>query len=305
VHLPVTSRAFSTIRRAGGALCSRASGRDRSSIAGLGQLRRVIARSGSSLCLLALASGAAAAAGDPRDVLTAAAIETAKLGASIPSEVMLEDAGGQTLAIGDLLGRRPVLLAPVDYRCKNICGFTIAGLLGALDELEWRPGQDYDLVVFSIDPASRATDAGTARQEQLARFPSLADEGVRFLAGDASALTAAVGFRYAYDAETEQYIHPAAVAVVTPEGRLSRWLYGYPFEASDLRLALVETGGGAIGTLSDRVWLLCYGYDPATGKYSAAVHRLLEAGGSLTVLLLGGLVLRMLRRERRISRDDR
>ena len=108
-----------------------------------------------------------------------------------------------------------------------------------------------------------------------------------------------MGFHYAYDPATDQYAHPAAVAVVTPDGHLARWLYGYPFEPSDIRLALTEASAGTIGTLADRLWLLCYCYDPATGTYSARVDQALEAGGGLTVLLLGGLVLMMLRRERR------
>jgi protein SCO1 len=259
-------------------------------------------RYGTLLWLLVLLTGAPVAAGAPLDVLAAASIEPGRLGVTVPSDVVLEDATGRQVRVGDLLGRRPVLLAPVDYDCKNICGFTLAGLLAALGELEWRPGREYDLLVASIDPASTAADAKAAREKQLARFEGLAGRGVRFLAGDASALTSALGFRYGYDAKTDQYIHPAAVAVVTPEGRLSRWLYGYPFEASDLRLALVEAGGGTIDTLRDAFWLLCYGYDPATGKYSAAIDRLLEAGGGLTVLLLGGFVLVMLRRERRAPR---
>jgi protein SCO1 len=248
------------------------------------------------LCLLVLLTGPPAAAGAPVDMLAAAAIETGKLGAAVPNAVVLEDAAGRQVMIGELLRRRPLLLAPVDYGCRNICGVTLAGLLGALDELAWRPGRDYDLLVLSIDPASRAVDAAAVRDEQFARFDGLS--GARFLAGDASALTDAIGFRYGYDAATDQYIHPAAVGVVTPDGRLARWLYGYPFEASDLRLALTEASGGRAGTIGDRLWLLCYGYDPATGKYSAAVDRLLKAGGGLTVLLLGGFVLAMLRRER-------
>jgi protein SCO1 len=262
-------------------------------------------RYGTLLWLLVVLTGAPGAAGEPRDVLAAAAIDTAKLGATVPSDVVLEDATGRQVRIGDLLGERPVLMAPVDLACENICGFTLVGLLAAAGELEWRPGQDYDLIVLSIDHGSTAAEARAARDEQLARFNDLADAGVRFLAGDASALTSAIGFRYGYDAKTDQYIHPAAVAVVTPEGRLSRWLYGYPFEATDIRLALIEAGGGTIGTLGDRLWLLCYGYDSATGRYTAAVDRLLKAGGGLTVLLLGGFILVMLRRERCVPRSGR
>jgi protein SCO1 len=115
----------------------------------------------------------------------------------------------------------------------------------------------------------------------------------------------ALGFNYAFDPATGQYAHPTAVAVLTPDGRLARWLYGYPFKPRDIRFALVEASEGAIGTLFDRVWLLCYGYDPKTGTYNALVGRLLQAGGGLTVLALGGLVAGMLWRERQKGRGPR
>jgi protein SCO1/2 len=149
-------------------------------------------------------------------------------------------------------------------------------------------------VVVGIDPAASAADAAAA-----ARRAGASD--VHFLAGDALPLIAALGFGSGYDPLSGQYAHPAAVAAVTLDGRLARWLYGYPFEPADLRLALTEAGGGRIGGLGDRLWLLCYGYDPVTGRYTAAVGRLLTAGGGLTVLLLGGSVLILLRRERRVG----
>jgi len=255
----------------------------------MGRYRRPLA----ILLLLCAALARPAAAGDAR---REAGIDTARLGTELPRGIVLTDAAGQPRALGDFLGRRPVLLAPVDYHCKNICGFTLADLFAALQQLDWAPGRDYDVLVVSIDPAASAEDAAAAARRGL--------EGVRFLAGDASELTAAIGFRYAYDAESEQYAHPAAVAVVTPDGRLARWLYGYPFEPADLRLALTEAGGGSIGTIGDRLWLLCHAYDPTTGKYTAAVDQLLEAGGGLTVLLLGGFVLIALRREGGRARGD-
>jgi protein SCO1 len=246
-------------------------------------------RHGRALALLLLLCAAFVRPAEAGDVREAAGIDTARLGTDLPRQLVLTDSAGRPTALGAFLGRRPLLLAPVDYHCKNICGFTLADLFAALQQLDWTPGRDYDVLVVSIDPAATAADAAAASR----RGP----EGIHFLAGDASALTEAIGFRYAYDPESEQYAHPAAVAVVTPDGRLARWLYGYPFEPSDLRLALTEAGGGTIGTIGDRLWLLCHAYDPATGRYTAAVDQLLEAGGGFTVLLLGGFVLIALKRE--------
>jgi protein SCO1 len=175
-------------------------------------------------------------------------------------------------------------------------------LFGALDQMDLDPSS-FSVLAVSIDPRETAPDAKRARADNLTRHRAGgAAEAVHFLASDAGSsrqLAKAIGFHYAYDPDTDQFAHPAAVAVITPSGRLARWLYGYPFEPADLRLALTDAGEGTIGTLSDRLWLLCYGYDPKTGTYTAKVDLALKAGGGLTVLLLGGLIALMLRRERR------
>jgi protein SCO1/2 len=253
-------------------------------------------RHGRPLAILLLLGAALARPAAAADVRQEAGIDAARLGAALPRDVVLSDPAGRATALGDLLGQRPLLLAPVDYHCKNICGLTLADLFAALQQLDWAPGREYDVVVVSIDPAATAEDAAAAARRGL--------QGVHFLAGDASRLTEAIGFRYGYDAESDQYAHPAAVVVVTADGRLARWLYGYPFEPADLKLALTEAGGGSIGTIGDRLWLLCHAYDPTTGRYTTAVDRLLEAGGGVTVLLLGGFVLIALKREGRRARGD-
>jgi protein SCO1/2 len=187
------------------------------------------------------------------------------------------------------------VLAPVDFNCQNICGITLGGLFGALDDLASRPGEAFEVLV-SIDPDARPGDAAAAQAGYRQRFASAA--GAHFLTGDAAPPLDAIGFRYAYDSETRQYAHPAAVAVVKPDGRLARWLYGYPFEAFDLRLALGEAGGGTIGGLTDRLWQLCFHYDPKIDAYTPAIINILQAGGVLTVVLIGGGIAAALRRER-------
>ncbi len=243
----------------------------------------------------------------PFDPLTSAAIEP-KLGGAIPRDLAFADETGRRAALGDYLGR-PMILAPVAYNCKNICGVTLAGLFSALADTGL-DASSFAVLAVSIDPRETVADARRSRAKSLTRWNRAgASREVHFLAdhdGSSShALAEAIGFQYAYDAGTDQFSHPAAVAVITPSGKLARWLYGYPFESSDLRLALAEAGKGTIGTLSDRLWLLCYGYDPKTGTYTADVDLALKAGGGLTMVLLGGFVVLMLRRERRRPGDGR
>ena len=250
---------------------------------------------GTALALAALA-GPAPHAAERFDPFTSAAIED-RLGAQLPADLALQDAAGRAVRLGDYFGAKPLLLAPVDLDCGNICGVTLGGLLDALATLERTPGEDFELLVVSIDPQEGPAEAAVARAEYQARFAAAAHG--HYLTGEAQPLLEAIGFRYAYDPATGQYAHAAAVAVVTPDGRLARWLYGYPFEAFDLRLALSEAGDAIIGSLADRLWLLCFRYDPATGAYTATVLGALQAGGALTVLLLGGGIALALRRERR------
>jgi protein SCO1 len=248
--------------------------------------------------LLGLASAAWAAGFDP---FSSAAIEP-KLGASVPASLGFFDETGARVTLAGYLGKQPVILAPVDFDCKNICGVTLADLFNALSNLSLDAGS-FAVLVVSIDPRETAADARRARAADLSRYHRTdAASAVHFLAGDGGSsrrLADAIGYHYAYDADSDQFAHPAAVALITPSGKLARWLHGYPFEPSDLRLALTEAGEGTVGTLTDHLWLLCYGYDPKTGTYTADVGLALKAGAVLTMLLLGGLVALLLRRERR------
>jgi protein SCO1/2 len=250
---------------------------------------------------LLVAIGLLAAAKPGFDPFTSAAIEP-KLGAALPEGDAFVDDAGARVTLADYLGRRPAIVAPIDVGCTNICGVTLAGLFDALDQTGLDPST-FTVLAISIDPRDTPAAAKSWKLDNLKRYRDRrAPQAVHFLVSDgpsSARLTAAMGFHYAYDQTTDQYAHPAAVAVVTPDGHLARWLYGYPFEPSDIRLALTEASAGTIGTLADRLWLLCYCYDPATGTYSARIDEALKVGGGLTVLLLGGLVLLMVRRERR------
>jgi protein SCO1/2 len=235
-------------------------------------------------------------AAEPFDPFAMAAIEN-RLGASIPKGLALQDEAGRQVTLGDYLGEMPVLLAPVDFDCQNICGVTLTGLFGALELFDRKPGEAFELLIVSIDPSAGQAEAAAAKAEYRLRFETAML--AHFLAGDTTRLLDAIGFRYAYDADTHQYAHPAAVAALTPDGRLARWLYGYPFETFDLRLALSEAGEGTVGSLADRLWLLCFRYDPKLGTYTPVVLGALQAGGALTAVLLGGGIIVALRREKR------
>lgn len=225
-----------------------------------------------------------------------------RLGESLPLETELRDEQGRAVKLGDYFGKKPVVLSLVYYQCPMLCTLTLNGLASALGVLKLDVGNEFEVVTVSFEPKDTPELAAAKKATYLQRYKRPgAERGWHFLTGDAASiarLTQAVGFRYAWDERTRQWAHPAGIMVATPEGRLARYLFGVEYAPRDLRLALVEASAGRIGTAADAVVLYCYQYDPSTGRYSAAIMRLVRLGATLTLLGLGAFLIVMLRRER-------
>jgi protein SCO1 len=226
-----------------------------------------------------------------------------KLDSRLPLDLHFTDETGQDVTLGQYFSKKPVVLALVYYECPMLCTLVINGLVGSLEGMNLIAGREYDVVVASIDPGETPAMAAERKQLFLKRYSRPAQaSGIHFLTGrEASiqALANAVGFRYAYDPAIDQYAHPAAITVLTPDARISRYLYGIEFSPRDLKLALVEATDGRIGTMIDQALLFCYHYDPETGKYGLVIMNMIRLAGVATVLLLGGSIFLSLRRERR------
>jgi protein SCO1/2 len=260
-------------------------------------------RTVAAACAVALlASGATA---QTRDVLREIGFDQ-RLGAALPLDAVFRDETGRAVRLGRYFGSRPVVLSLVYYDCPMLCTLSLNGLVSALDVLPFAPGREFELVTVSFAPAETPALAAAKKAAYLRRYQRAgAAEGWHFLTGeveDIRRLTEAVGFRYAWDAETRQFAHAAGVVVATPEGRVSRYLYGIEYAPKDLRLALVESSAGRVGSVVDHALLFCYRYDPVRGRYGATVMGLVRGAGVVTLLGLGGFVLTMLRRERRGAR---
>jgi len=195
-----------------------------------------------------------------------------KLGGALPLEARFTTQDGTEVALGELLGRgRPVVLALVYYNCPMLCELVLSGMARAMRETGLELGKDFDAVTLSFDPRDTPE---LALERQRGYLQALGKPEARrswtFLTGretEVKAVAKAAGFGYAYDEKTRQYAHPAALFVLTPEGHLSRYLYGIEYPPKDLRLALVEAGQGRVGTSFDRILLTCYRYDPASRQY--------------------------------------
>jgi protein SCO1/2 len=227
----------------------------------------------------------------------------------VPLDTPLVDEAGHAVRLGDFFGKRPVVLVFAYYDCPMLCTLAINGLATALGVLSLEPGKDFEIVTVSFDPRDTPATATAKKAVYLDRYkrPGAA-AAWHFLTADPASierLTRAAGFRYVWDEPTKQFAHPTGVIVLTPEGRLARYLFGIEYGPRDLRLALVEASAGKVGTPVDALLLYCYHYDPMTGRYGLVIRRAMRIAGATTVLALGTFIVLNLRRERRQARGTR
>lgn len=228
------------------------------------------------------------------------------LNAQVPLDLIFRDEQGRTVRLGDYFHDKPVILTLVYYRCPMLCTQVLNGLLESSQAVKMTMGTDYDVISVSIDPRETTSMARAKKKRYAESYhrPG-AEEGWHFLTGTSGSieqLTKAGGYRYVYDPKTDQYAHASGIVILTPSGRISRYLYGIDYAPDDLKLALIEASEQRIGSLSDRFLLLCYHYDPATGKYGFAIENAIRAAGVTTMVLMGGFLWLMYLRERRRTR---
>jgi protein SCO1/2 len=226
-----------------------------------------------------------------------------KLGAQVPLDLSFRDETGREVRLGDYFGTRPVVLSLAYYECPMLCGMALQGVARGLKGIPFVPGREFEVVTVSFDPRETPSLAGMKKRAFVDFYgrPGAA-EGWHFLTGDPEPirrLTASVGFRYAWDESRKEFAHATGLVVLTSDGRIARYLFGTDYAPKDLRLSLVEAAGGRIGSLSDELLLLCYRYDPRTGRYSRLALDSVRVGALLSVLGLGAFIAVMLRRERR------
>jgi protein SCO1/2 len=240
--------------------------------------------------LVVTAFGTAASAGvTPHDLAKVALSPPAH--SSVPMQLMFRDVAGQPISLAQAIDGRPALLLFVDYTCRSICGPALVIASSALGETGLEPGTDYRLIVVGIDPKDSPGDARKSAEQ-------IGNPGVfgatTLLAShndSASQLADAVGYRFSYDEANDQFAHPAGVLVLTGAGRVSRVLSSLALNPQDLRIALVEAGNGATGSLGDRLTVLCYGFDPVHGVYTPIIGRALQVGAVATVVGLIAFVM--------------
>lgn len=230
------------------------------------------------------------------------------LGEKIPLDIVLSDNQGRVSTLGEYFGKeRPVILSLVYYECPMLCSLVSQGLVRSMRSIDLELGRDYDAVTVSFDPGDTVQAAATKRTGYLEALDRHDSEAIwPFFVAKPEAiqrLTDAVGFKYVPVPGSRDLAHAAVIFVLSPDGTLSRYLYGVEYSPRDLRLALVEASAGKVGTTLDRVLLRCYRYDPATRRYALFISTYLRMGGVVILLVAGGLLYRMWRRELRANTE--
>ena len=226
-----------------------------------------------------------------------------RLNTRLPLDVRFRDEAGRTVALGEYFGKRPVVLAFVYYQCPMLCSQIMNGISSALKVVPFTAGTDFDVVLVSFDPRDTPEAANAKKRAHLEHWNARDTAGGwHFLTGDEDAIrqvTSSAGFTYQWDDASGQFAHVSGVLTATPDGRLSRYFYGVEFSPKELRMALVESSEGRVGSPIEELLLYCFHYDPTSGRYGLVVMNLVRLGGALTFAFVAGFVWLMRRRESR------
>jgi len=232
-----------------------------------------------------------------------------QLDSQIPLDLQFTNERGETIVLGNLFGKKPVILTLVYYECPMLCTEVLNGTLRALRPLRFQVGNEMDVVTVSIDPDESSSLAMIKKQEYLRQYNREgAGDGWHFLTGSEAsvrALADSVGFHYKYIPEIDQYSHAAAIMLLTPRGRVSRYFFGVEYSSRDLRLGVIEASEEGIGSPVDQVLLYCYSYDPSKGKYSLVIWNVIRLAGFAMIFLVGGFIVFSLLREKRAAAAGR
>ena len=227
------------------------------------------------------------------------------LGGAVPRDAAFRDTSGRAVKLGDYFdGKRPTVFVFAYHTCPMLCSLVLDATVRSLDEVAWTVGREFDVISVSIDPNDTPETATRKRAQVIASYPRArgSTDGWHFLVGDETNIrrvTDAIGFKYNYDARQKQYGHPAAIYLLTPEGRIARYLYGISYPPGDVRLGLLEASEGRSISTTEKLLLYCYHYDPQGKKYSLVAMNVMRLGGVVTLGAIGSFLAVMWARERR------
>lgn len=217
------------------------------------------------------------------------------LDVQVPLDLPFVDSDGKNVKLGDFFdGTTPVILTMNYSNCPMLCSLQLNGLFAGLQGVDWNLGNEYRMVTVSIDPEEKPERAESTKMKYLEIYGrSGVEQGWHCLTGEEAnirKLAATVGFGYAFMPDTKQYAHAAVTMICTPDGHMSRYLYGIEYPPQTLRLSLLEASEGKIGSTADHLLMFCFQYDEKAGRYAPAAIKIMQVGGVLTLIFLAGLL---------------
>lgn len=223
-----------------------------------------------------------------------------RMGEQVPLDAVFIDEQGEQVRLEQFFtSGQPVVLVMSYYECPMLCSFVREGVLAALQQVTLTAGRNFQVINISIDPLETPMMAANVKTLTLQRYARPgAEQGWHFLTGSEEQIRRvadAIGFRYFYDETIDQYAHAAGFVVLTPEGKTARYFFGIEFNASDVRLGIVEASSGKVGSVIDQILLLCYQYNPVTGRYTPVIMTILRIAGALTVIGIVTLIVTLSR----------
>jgi protein SCO1/2 len=222
-----------------------------------------------------------------------------KLNAQLPLDAEFVDNKGNDVTLADYVGDKPIVMGLIYYKCPSLCNQVLNGLVGALKSINFNVGEEFDVVMVGIDEREKPITADAKLTSYLSRYDREGtEEGWHFLTGDAQqirSVATAVGYHYKFDIARDQYAHPAGILVITPEGKVSKYLLGVEYSARDLKLAVMDASDERIGSVVEQAISYCFLWDPSSGRYSFAIMRVLQVGGVLTVIGIVSLLVYLVR----------
>lgn len=226
------------------------------------------------------------------------------LGERVPEGLAFTDHDGRAVTLGDYLhADLPVILTFNYSSCPMLCSLQLTGFVEGLKKLEFAAGKQFRIVTVLLDPNETDETARRFRARYLSQYNRPGSEpGWTFLRGseeNVRALARAVGFSYSYNEVRKEYIHPAAITLLAPDGKVARYLYGLQYPEKTLRLGLVEASEGRVGSSLDRLILYCFHYDSTEGRYAPIAARIMQLGGAVSLVVLAGFLTILIRRDKK------
>lgn len=227
-----------------------------------------------------------------------------KLGATLSTALAFKDELGRDRLLGEVLSSGLPTIVTLNYSdCPMLCSMQLNGLVASMKQIDLELGRDYRIVTVSLDPKDTTERVARMKSRYLSMYSRPeSDAGWTFLTGseqNIQAVAAQLGVTYNYNEKRDEYVHPAAFAVLTPSGVVARYLYGLEYHPKTLRLSLIEASEGKVGSSLDRLILYCFHYDASEGRYAPVAMNIMRLSGGAGALALGGMLTGLWRAERK------